>query len=445
MNAPAHRASIRAAGPLARTPRRQRTWRPPGPPFQWRVAAPSLICILLLAPLLLALSACSSPGFPKYPANYREYAYVTNGGSGTVTVLDVVDVRVQAELRVGRDPVAVAASPTHNEIYVVNAGVPSDRSSSLGWNAGVPSDRSSLLGWNADALGGRGSLSVIDAERNAAVAAIPLGRRPLSIDLDASGKLAYVANSGSNTVSVIDLKARREIAQIPAGVQPVAARLAPNGKTLVVADERGNSVTLIDPITRRVRAVISGCPGAQNPVILADSSKAFIPCSAGHQVMVIALAHAGQPDELQTLMDVGRGPAALALKPDNGEIFAVNSLSDSVSEIITNSNDVTGAHRMGDDPDCGLVSRDNSLFYVGNFLSQNLIVYSINDGRRIGSIHVGDGPSALAFSANSYLLLAVDSASDDVAVIRTPSQSLLTFLPTGRDPNAIVDKAFKVH
>ena len=431
MNAPAHRASIRAAGPLARTPRRQRTWRPPGPPFQWRVAAPSLICILLLAPLLLALSACRSPGFPKYPANYREYAYVTNGGSGTVTVLDVVDVRVQAELRVGRDPVAVAASPTHNEIYVVNAG--------------VPSDRSSLLGWNADALGGRGSLSVIDAERNAVVAAIPLGRRPLSIDLDASGKLAYVANSGSNTVSVIDLKARREIAQIPAGVQPVAARLAPNGKTLVVADERGNSVTLIDPITRRVRAVISGCPGAQNPVILADSSKAFVPCSAGHQVMVIALAHAGQPGELQTLMDVGRGPAALALKPDNGEIFAVNSLSDSVSEIITNSNDVTGAHRMGDDPDCGLVSRDNSLFYVGNFLSQNLIVYSINDGRRIGSIHVGDGPSALAFSANSYLLLAVDSASDDVAVIRTPSQSLLTFLPTGRDPNAIVDKAFKVH
>jgi alpha-beta hydrolase superfamily lysophospholipase len=29
------------------------------------------------------------------------------------------------------------------------AGVPSDRSSSLGWEAGVPSDRSSSLGWEA--------------------------------------------------------------------------------------------------------------------------------------------------------------------------------------------------------------------------------------------------------------------------------------------------------
>jgi YfiH family protein len=32
------------------------------------------------------------------------------------------------------------------------AGVPSDRSSSLGWKAGVPSDRSSSLGWKADGL-----------------------------------------------------------------------------------------------------------------------------------------------------------------------------------------------------------------------------------------------------------------------------------------------------
>ncbi len=423
MNVPAHRSSASQGRPVLRGRvicRRLclRSLRP--------AARPSLIRLFPLLPLLLALSACRPPGFPQYAANYREYAYVTNGDSGSVTVLDVVNVRVDRELRVGQDPVALAASPTRNEIYVVNAGAPGDKSSSQ------------------RAPGGRGSLSVIDAETNSVVATIPLHRRPLSIDLDPSGNLAYVANSGSNTVSVIDLRARREIAQIRAGVQPVAARLAPDGKTLVVADKRGNSVTLINPVTRRIRAVLSGCPGAQDPVVLADSSKAFIPCSAGHQIMVIALAHAGQPDQLQTLMDVGRSPVALALKPDNGEVFSVNSLSDSVSEIITNSNDVSGAHRMGDDPVCALVSRDNSLLYIGDFLSQNLIVYSINDGKRSGSIHVGDGPSVLAFSANGYLLFAVDSTSDDVAVIRTPSQSLLTLLPTGRGPNAIVDKAFMV-
>lgn len=383
-------------------------------------ASGALASVLLLAFISLSLTACHPNEFPQYPPNYREYAYVTNGGSGTVTVLDVVNVRIDRELRVGQDPVAVAASPTRNEVYVVNSGAP----------------------------GGQGSLSVINAERNTVAATIPLHRQPVSIDVDPKGQLAYVANSGSNSVSVIDLNSRREIAQMPAGDGPVAARLAPDGKTLAVADRGDGSVTLIDPLTHRIRSTFTGCPGANDVVILPDSSKAFVSCSAGHQVMVLALAqpedHAAQQDQLQTLMDVGRAPIHLALKPDGGEIFVINSLSDSISEVYTNTNDVAGAYMMGDDPVRGLVSRDNSLLYVSNFHSQNVIVYGIDEGKRVGSIHVGDGPSALAFSANSFLLFAVDTRSDDVAVVRTGSASLFTLLPAGRDPNAIADKAFKI-
>jgi hypothetical protein len=42
----------------------------------------------LLASLLACfwLAGCRPHDFPQYPPNYREYAYVTNGGSGTVTV-----------------------------------------------------------------------------------------------------------------------------------------------------------------------------------------------------------------------------------------------------------------------------------------------------------------------------------------------------------------------
>lgn len=384
---------------------------------------------VLLAPL--ALAGCQHRDFPTYPANYREYAYVTNGGSGTVTVIDVVNVRVDREIPVGTNPVAVAASATRNEVYVVNSGAP----------------------------GGNGSLAVIDAEQNRVVATIPLHRHPVSIDLDKSGDLAYVANSGSNSVSVVDLRARREIAQIGAGEQPDAARVTPDGKTLVVANRGGNSVTLIDLAarglgtrdlaTRRVRAIFSGCPGATDPVIMPDSSKVFVPCAAGHQVMVIALAraedHPAAPDRLETLMDVGQGPVNLALKPDGGELFVSNSLSDTISEVVTNTNDVGGAYTIGDGPVDGLVSRDNALLYVANLRSQYVTIYSVEDGMRVGSVRVGDGPAALAFSANSYLLFVVDSRSGDVAVVRTPAPpSLVTLLPTGRDPNAIAVKAFKV-
>ncbi len=371
--------------------------------------------------IALFLSGCRPHDFPQYPPNYREYAYVTNGGSDTVTVLDVVNVRIDRELAVGHHPVAVAASPTHNEIYVVNAG----------------------------AAGANGSISVIDAEHNNVVATISVHREPLSIDLDADGARAYVANSGSNSISVIDLKARREIAQFGTGEGPVAARIAADGKTLVVANQAGNSVTVMDPADGHVRAVYGDCPGAASPVILPDSSKAFVACSAGHQVMVIALANSkarpNQADALEALMDVGRGPSHLALKPDGGEIFVSNSLSNSVSEIYNTTDEVGDTYMIGAEPVFGLVSRDNSLLYVANQRSQEVTVYSIDDGKRLApSLHVGDGPAAMAFSDAGHLLFVVDRVSGDVAVVRTATQSLFTLLPAGRDPNSIVDKAFKV-
>lgn len=385
---------------------------------------------------VLAAAGCRKSDFPQYPSNYREYAYVTNGASGTVTVLDVVNVRVDREIQVGQNPVAVAANPAKTEVYVVNSG----------------------------AAGGVGSVSVINARNNSVAATIAVHRRPVSIHLNAAGTRAYVANSESNTVSVIDLNQRRETAVIGAGEGPATALLSPDGTALVVANRGGNSVSIFNPETLRVRSVFEGCPGASDVVILPDSTKAFVACSGGHQVMALGLARPAAPasanpatqDRLEAMMDVGRAPVQLALKPDGGEFFVCNSASDSVSEVSTPTNDVGGATLMGSDPMHGVVSRDNSLLYVANFRSQEVAVYAIDDGRREGAIHVGDGPSAMAFSAAGHLLFVVDTRSGDVAAVRTSrvlgadsrspslvsSGALFTLLPAGRGPNAIAVKAF---
>lgn len=380
---------------------------------------------LALGAGLLAFVGCHNHDFPDEPANYREYAYVTNGGSNTVSVFDIVNVRLDREIQVGQNPTGVTANPKRNEVYVVNSGTGQ----------------------------GNGSISVIDAEKNVVAATIPVHRQPYFIDVDASAALAYVANSGSNSVSVIDLKNRREIEVAGAGEGPGLARISPDGKTLVVTNRKGNSVSLFgaDGGALHLRKVIEGCPGATDAVILPDSSKAFVACSSGRQIMSIALARSGdannqaRPDALEALLDVGRSPVHLALKPDGGELFVSNFDSNSISEVVTGTNDVGGAYLMGSHPVRGLVSQDNSLLYESNFSSQEISIYAIDDGKRVGlPIRVGDGPDALAFSAGGHLLLAVDARSSDVAVIRTSTASLFTLLPTGHQPNAIAIKAFRL-
>ena len=390
-----------------------------------------------IAALILCtfLTACRPHDFPQYPANYREYAYVTNGASNTVTVLDIVNLRRDREFPVGDDPTGVAISLTRNEVYVVNSG--------------------------------SGTVSVIDAQKNSVAATIPVHRKPYFIDVSQDGHRAYVANSGSNNVSVLDLDSRKQIATIGVGEAPGLARISPDDQTLLVTNRGGGSVTLIDAATLKIRSVFPNCPGATDAVILPDSSKALIACSAGHQVMVLALARklpANDPsapplieveksDHLLDLLDVGQSPVNLAMKPDGGEVFVSNFDSNTVSEIATGTNEVGGATLIGTHPSRGIVSQDNSTLWVSNFTANTIGVYGIDDGKLLNTIHVGDGPDALAFSSAGHLLLVANSRSGDVSVIRTVSYSpqgarnigaLFTMLPAAKHPNAIAVKAFQM-
>ena len=291
--------------------------------------------------LLLLAVGCRRKHFPQYPSDFREYAWVTNGGGNSVTVFDLVNMQTAATIPVGEDPTELAVSPTRNEVYVVNSG--------------------------------SASVSVIDAVTNRVAATIPVHREPSSVSVDSLGQRAYVANAGSNNVSVLDLGQRREIEAIGVGESPAVVRVSPDGGTLVVTNRDGGSVSVIDAKRLRVRTVLSGCPQASDTVILPDSSKAFVACTGGHQVMSVGLARPisqnpeDRKDRLLALLDVGPSPVHLALKPDGGEIFVSNFGGDTISEIATGANEVGGAYVVGANPMGGVVSADNSTLWVSNF------------------------------------------------------------------------------
>ena len=387
-------------------------------------------CLLLL-PVVLA--GCNRHSFPDVPTNFHEFAYVANSGAGTVSVLDLVYFRADRTLKVGDMPVAMATNPVRDEIYVVNRG--------------------------------SATVAVIDASRNQIAAIIPVRRLPIAIAVAPDGRRAFVANSGANSVSVLDLDARRELATAPTGGGPAALALAPDARSLVVANRASATVSIfaVTPTSPtsashplELRATILGCRGASAVTILPDSSKAFVACTAAHQVLAISLAAAPDSwaakqntsllsDHLLTLLDVGTDPTRLALKPDGGEIFVANSGSDSISEIATWPNEVGGTYTVVSHPSDAIASADNSTLWIANQAADTVGIYSIDDGRLVNSVRTGSAPIALAFSADEHLLLAANARSGDVAVIRTDSQqgpALFTMLPAGNSPAAIVTKSF---
>ena len=83
---------------------------------EWRAA----LAVLFLLSLVLVTTGCRRKHFPTYPTDFREYAWVTNGGGNSVTVFDLVHMTTAATIPVGDDPTDVAVSPTRDEVYVVN-------------------------------------------------------------------------------------------------------------------------------------------------------------------------------------------------------------------------------------------------------------------------------------------------------------------------------------
>jgi YVTN family beta-propeller protein len=116
----------------------------------------------------LVLSALSGA----QPMGAAPFAYVANTDSNTVSVIDTATNSVEATIRVGKAPLAVAVSPDGTRAYVANQ--------------------------NAH------TVSVIDTATNKAVATIPAGSFPVGLAVTPDGTHLYVANFSiaSHTVSV---------------------------------------------------------------------------------------------------------------------------------------------------------------------------------------------------------------------------------------------------
>jgi YVTN family beta-propeller protein len=388
----------------------------------------------------LFLTGCHRPAFPSYPSSYHEFAYVTSGATNTVAVLDLVNLRLDRTLQVGHNPTGLAANPMREEVYAINSG--------------------------------SNSVSVIDVKTNRVVSTIGVQNKPYFIAISPDGKRAYVPNSGSNTVSVINLDKRRQVAVAATGEGPGEARVTGDNRTLVVSNRIAGSVsvyTITDSDTHPLefRESFSGCPGATD-IAIADNypadpawgAKAFIACSGGHQVMDIWLRASPtswrgeqdpslQHDQLLTMLDVGKTPTHIALKPDQGEVFSTNFDSNSISEISTWTNEVIGTYIVGANPSRAIIGLDDSSLWVTNFGADSTVLYSIEDGRVVTGIRDSSKPDALAFCIcdhkDQHLLMVVDSGSGTVDIIRNQASvipTLFTMLPVGAQPNDIVVKAF---
>lgn len=263
--------------------------------------------------------ALSPDGRFAYVPNHSGRASLTE--PGTVTVLDLVDRRVetvyQPEGYRGLRDVTVGAngrrmwltSEADSGIVELDAATGTVL---MMWKTGAAKSHRVVITPDLRKLyvanGASDSVTVINRQTVVAKR-IPAGLHPEDLDVAPNGRWVWVANRGDHTVSVIHARKDKLVATLPSGGQePVRVRFRPDGYEVWVANYGSNSVAIFDRFKQEQIATVELEAGPWDILFSPDGRRAFVSAPDQNLVYVIDV----DTREVTQSFYAGPSPAALA-------------------------------------------------------------------------------------------------------------------------------------
>ena len=218
--------------------------------------------------------------------------FVTNSGSGNVSVLSGTMAHPIATVPVGAQPRGVAYDPVDQEVYVAN---------------------------NAS-----NNVTVINASTFRVVASVPVGSNPVGVAVDAATGDVYVANHGSANVSVISGATNRVVRTDPTPAGPYGVAVDNQTDTVFVSDEAGQNVSVISGSSTASVTNISVSDPALGSLdlqgIAYDGADGLIWVGGG-ALALVAIDPAN--DTVRTVLNLD--PSGVAYDPNTGDLCVTNT------------------------------------------------------------------------------------------------------------------------
>ncbi|WP_405584489.1 beta-propeller fold lactonase family protein [Streptomyces sp. NBC_01190] len=310
--------------------------------------------MLSVAALGAALTATGLAGPVAHQARAdtpKGFAYVVNNQSDSVTTISV-STGGTATIKVGTGPTAVAIAPNGEEAYVANGR--SDSVSVLDTGdkrqvATIPvGSRPSGVAFGADgtrayvANAGANTVSVIDTAQRRVVATIGVGSGPSAMAVTPDGTRLYVANNSANTVSVIDTSSNTKLTDDSVGKRPIALAVLPDGSKVLVADNGSNNVSVLDVGTDKVTQTVAAGSGPSGIAVTPDGTRAYVSNVDSNDVTVLK-------SDVQQVYSIDRGatigvgshPLGVAVSPDGEKVYVPDNGGKKTSVIKTDDNSVS--------------------------------------------------------------------------------------------------------
>ena len=346
--------------------------------------------VLLLIVTLVA--ACGGDTTPEAPAPtdtpaaasadipYR--VYITNEGSGDLTVIAGGTNEVLATVPLGKRPRGIKVGPDGRRLFVALSGSP-PAPPGVDESTLPPPDRA------ADGVG------VFDVESGAVTTVLRGGTDPEQVAIGIDGTRVYVANEDAGAVSIIDIASGEVVASLPVGGEPEGVDISPDGRLVYVTSEEDNQVAVIDTAAMGVVALIEVGPRPRASDFSPDGTRAYVTSENGGTVAMIDTATHQVVETLQLEGEMVR-PMGVVASPDGARLYVTTGRGGTVVAIDTSTFDPVGSVAVGTRP-WGLdITPDGTRLYVANGPSNDVSVVDTGTLAVVDTVTAGERPWGVA-------------------------------------------------
>ena len=298
-------------------------------------------------------------------AECQQYAYVSNEGSASVSVIDTASDKVLYTVKVGEKPAGIVASPDHSRLYL--------------------SSRTGVLIEH----------DLYDEKESARVV---LGKSPQAFSISPDGKTLSIAVKDDGVLALVDAATLAVVKKIPMhGHHPEQTLFTPDGRWIYASPEEGDSIDVIDVTKGTVAKSIKVGDRPRAIGFLPDASRAYVAIDRADEVVAIDVSR----QEVVARVKTAGGPNAVTVHPNGKRVFVSAGRAATVQVLDTTSNTIVAEVQVCERPGNMALTHDGGKLYVACSRDDEVSVIDTSTNKRIARIPVGSLPSGVVITETS--------------------------------------------
>lgn len=279
-------------------------------------------------------------------------------------------------------------------------------------------------------------LLYLDTATGRIVRSVVVGENPHEVAVTKDGRLAFVANPGSNSVSIVDIATGREQKRLtsPLFGFPHGLAVHPDGRTVYLTSEQKRLLIALDVETLEISKQLStGMDGSHMVVLSPDGSRAYITDRGSARVTVVDTARWA----VVTHVPAGDGVEGIALTPDGKLLVVANRNDGNVHVIDTATLQSTATVSVGKEPVRVACPPGGGIALVSHRASGDVHVIHLATNKVTARVDVGAEPGGMAFSADGSQVFVANSGAGTVSVLDLKTMKVLATHAAGIGPDGM--------